>query len=66
MTTTATKRAVKRYGETLCRKAYELHQEHGNGARTVAYMLGLPGTNAADAAIDAGRELVTGEREPQS
>lgn len=57
------RKAIAKYGEALCRTAYKLHAEDGEGARTVAIYQGLEtsdgraNTSAADAAIDAGREL---------
>jgi hypothetical protein len=63
----ATRRAVRKYGRTLCEAAYRMHAIDGNGARTISYAYAPlnNSTNAADAAINAGRELVTGKREPQ-
>lgn len=56
---TNAKKAVKHYGAGICKKAYELHCK-GEGARTIALtVLGLGTTNQADAAINAGRELMT-------
>ena len=56
--TPATKRAIAKYGEQTCREAYAMHME-GNGARTVSWSFCIlkENTNAADAAINAGREL---------
>lgn len=53
----ATRRAIANYGESICRKAYELHQR-GEGASTVGFYLDLK-TRQADAAINAGRELAS-------
>ena len=57
----ATARAVLRYGRDLCVAAYKSNEE-GNGANTISWevMGGQWGgkTRCADAAIDAGRELV--------
>ncbi len=58
-------KALKKYGEDLCLKAYKLNKEQGEGAMTVAVYCGLTtksgaaNTRAADAAIDAGRYLAT-------
>lgn len=54
--TPATRRAVAKYGINLCLRAYK-HQQAGNGARTIAIEIGFVNTNAANAAINAGREL---------
>ena len=52
-----TRRAVAKYGEAACREAYTSHTADGEGASTVGFGLGLT-TGQADAAINAGRELV--------
>jgi hypothetical protein len=58
--TRSTKRAIDKYGIEVCKQAYEMHME-GNGARTVSYEIYvLNNTNAADAAINAGREIAEG------
>ena len=54
-----TRKAIEKYGYTTCKLAYT-HHTRGEGASTVASYLGLSGTNAADAAINAGREMSTG------
>lgn len=54
-----TLRAIRKYGEKTCLEAYRLCEIGGNGASTVGCYLGLT-TRQADAAINAGRELVTG------
>jgi hypothetical protein len=51
------KRAIKKYGREICEKAYHLNEIDGDGPRTIAAELHLGHTNAADSAIDAGREL---------
>lgn len=60
----ATKRATRKYGIDACVEAYTLCEIRGEGARTIAqsYMYGhfKGSTNAADAAINAGRELAGG------
>lgn len=48
--------AVAKYGSDRCLDAYRTHRT-GDGARTIAFEHNFPGTAAADAAIDAGREL---------
>jgi hypothetical protein len=53
---TNTKRAIKKYGEQVCRDTYKSHKVEGNGASTIGFYWGLT-TNQADAAINAGREL---------
>lgn len=58
--TPGTKRAIKNYGEAACIEAYNLHME-GCGASTVANLFNLNNiktTRQADAAINAGRDLV--------
>ena len=45
------KRAIKKYGEEVCRMAYEYNQL-GWGANSIGLELGLT-TNQADAAINA-------------
>lgn len=59
--TKATKNAIAKYGEELCRKAYDLNVQ-GEGASTIQYYLGFKCFAAANAAINAGCELVTGTR----
>ena len=59
-----TKRAIAAYGESACVKAYRMNKA-GYGAATIA-MIGpesITTTRKADAAIDAGRELVSAEAE---
>lgn len=53
----STKAAIKRYGASVCERAYFAHYHVGEGAATIASQYGLPRvttTNAADAAINAG------------
>jgi hypothetical protein len=53
-------RALKNYGEQVCRKAYRLNSEVGEGAASIALQVaGLNTTRQADAAINAGRWLAT-------
>lgn len=59
--TTKTNRAIKAYGVDVCREAFRLHKENGEGASTVGFYLGLK-TRQADAAIDAGREITASSR----
>lgn len=49
------KTAIKKYGEQICREAYRLNREIGEGANSISYQLtGLNSTRQADAAINAG------------
>jgi len=50
------RRAIEKYGQDVCTKAFMMHHKDGEGASTVGIYLGLT-TNQADAAINAGREL---------
>lgn len=64
--TMSTRRAIAKYGERTCLEAFQLSEVMGEGANTISWF-DLPGlkrgcTNAADAAINAGRELLTGQR----
>lgn len=52
-----TKRAIKAYGFDVCVDAFRKHDRDGEGGSTVGFYLGLK-TNQADAAINAGREIV--------
>lgn len=55
-----TARAIKRYGASVCDRAYFIHKSVGEGAASIACGYALQGvttTNAADAAINAGRVL---------
>lgn len=57
----ATKRALLKYGKDACIVAYFRHITDGEGAATIA-LTGpavLKTTRQADAAINAGREIVT-------
>ena len=56
--TTATKRAITKYGIQTCIDAYDEHLE-GNGASTIAWSFAVlkGNTRSGDAAINAGREL---------
>ena len=52
-----TQRAIKSYGYDTCLDAFRMHDRDGEGGSTVGFYLGLK-TNQADAAINAGREIV--------
>lgn len=51
------KRAVEKYGEARCLEAYRQNKVDGDGANTIGFGMGLT-TRQADAAINAGRELL--------
>lgn len=59
----STKKAIEKYTEATCRKAHQLCDHDGLGACTISYDLnitdknGNPSASAANAAINAGREL---------
>lgn len=53
------RRAVEKYGYANCVLAYT-HSTRGEGPSTIATYVGLSGTAAANAAINAGREIETG------
>ena len=53
------RRAVEKYGYANCVLAYT-HSARGEGPWTIATYVGLSGTAAANAAINAGREIETG------
>lgn len=58
--TKTTRRAIARYTERGCYQAYILNECMGEGPHSIATNHDLPlvtTTNAADAAINAGREL---------
>lgn len=57
--------AVAKYGRGRCLDAYRAHRA-GDGARTIAFEHYLPNTPAADAAIDAGRELAALDGDEQA
>jgi hypothetical protein len=54
----STKRAIDKYGIQTCIDAYNLHLE-GDGAGSIRFSFDIlkGNTNAADAAINAGRDL---------
>ncbi len=55
--TRKTQRAIDAYGQDVCIEAFRKHDQDGEGGSTVGFYLGLK-TNQADAAINAGREIV--------
>lgn len=57
-----TRRAIKRYTLQTCVEAFRSNSVVGEGPSTIATLLGLSGVRAANAAIDAGREIETGIR----
>lgn len=62
---TTTKRAIAKYGASACVRAFTIHSVYGEGAYTVAHgydVAGITTTRAADAAINAGREIVSAEK----
>lgn len=50
------RRAIKKYGYTNCELAYT-HSTRGEGPHTISIYVGLSGVAAANAAINAGREI---------
>lgn len=50
------KRAIRTYGYARCVLAYT-HSTRGEGPSTIAAYVGLSGVSAANAAINAGREI---------
>jgi hypothetical protein len=59
--TTKTTAAISKYTRAGCIRAYMLNQYGGEGARTIAQQYDVYGvytTRSADAAINAGREIV--------
>jgi hypothetical protein len=58
--TAKTERAIKRYTLEGCVKAFILNSKRGEGPSTIAFEYTIPNvttTQAADAAINAGREI---------
>jgi len=51
------KRAIKKYTKEVCLKAVKMNEDEGMGGNTIGFYLGLT-TNQADAACNAGRELL--------
>ena len=59
--TSAVRRAIAKYGEAACLRAWELNTKGGEGANSVAMAYALPGINTtrqADSAINAGAAIV--------
>lgn len=56
-----TQRALTKYGQYACTKAFYMHSVWGYGASGVSYEChpSIRTTGQADAAINAGRELAT-------
>lgn len=63
--TTKTRRAIEKYGEVLCTHAFRLNREVGEGPSTIGIGLGLT-TRQADAAINAGAEIIAWRRNNQT
>jgi hypothetical protein len=63
--TTKTRRAIEKYGEVLCMDAFRLNREVGEGASTIGWMHGIT-TRQADAAINAGAEIIAWRRNNQN
>lgn len=57
------KRAIAKYGESACVRAFNMHAKMGYGARGIAEQgpESIHTTAQADAAINAGREIVANE-----
>lgn len=58
--TPAVRRAIQKYGEAACLRAYVLNTKHGEGANSIAIAYALPGINTtrqADSAIAAGAAI---------
>jgi hypothetical protein len=56
----AVRKAIEKYGEHVCLRAYVLNTKHGEGASSVALAYCLPGINTtrqADSAINAGAAI---------
>lgn len=67
MFTPAVRRAIAKYGEEACVRAYEIHTKQGEGAYSISIAYALPGVNTtrqADSAIRAG-EVITKARRAQ-
>lgn len=54
--TKTTQNAITKYTKAVCIKAFERHEQCGEGANTIGFYLKMT-TRQADAAINAGREL---------
>ena len=57
---TKTQRAIKAYGADVCVRAFRMHDTDGEGGQTIGFYLRIT-TRQADAAIDAGREIVAAD-----
>ena len=58
--TPTVRRAIAKYGEEACVRAYVLNTKHGEGAQSIAIAYALPGINTtqqADSAINAGAAI---------
>lgn len=55
--TKTTKNAVAKYYKEICIRAFERHEQNGEGANTIGFYLKMT-TRQADAAINAGREIL--------
>lgn len=58
--TPAVRKAIEKYGEAACLRAYVLNVKHGEGADSIALAYALPGINTtwqADRAINAGAAI---------
>lgn len=55
--TSSTTIAIKKYSKAICLKAFDRHENFGEGANTIGFVLKLT-TRQADAAINAGREIL--------
>jgi hypothetical protein len=59
--TRAVRKAIEKYGEAACVRAYELNTKQGEGAFTISMAYALPGINTtrqADSACAAGAAIV--------
>ncbi len=61
--TKPTKCAIEKYGRDICVRAFNIHSKDGEGASSTAIRLGLASAINGNAAINAGREIVTGKRQ---
>jgi hypothetical protein len=52
-----TKRAIAKYGESVCREAFRLYASGEYGDGNITAMLNLKNRNQGNAAINAGRDL---------
>ena len=61
MLTKNAKRAVEKYSEAKCRRAFYMNRYQGEGSSTIGIYLGLT-TNQADAACIAGEQLFNADQ----